>query len=96
MVECNISQWKYLAYEKIPENPNQLNLTESDYRNFRKTDWVVTEKIHGANFGIVTDGLSILFAKRKNFLDSGEDFLVISCCRISYQSKSRKSLKFCK
>lgn len=74
MVDGNISKWKYLAYEKIPENPNQWNLTESDYRNFKKTDWVVTEKIHGANFGIVTDGSQVKFAKRKEFLDSGEDF----------------------
>jgi len=66
--------WKYIAYEKIPENPNQWNLTESDYRNFKKTDWVVTEKIHGANFGIVTDGKTVRFAKRKEFLDSKEDF----------------------
>lgn len=66
--------WQYRAYEKIPENINRWNLTESDYRNFSKTDWVVTEKIHGANFGIVTDGKTVRFAKRKEFLDSGEDF----------------------
>ncbi len=65
---------EYIAYEKIPENPNQWNLTESDYRTFKKSDWVVTEKIHGANFGIVTDGLEVKFAKRKQFLDDGEDF----------------------
>ncbi|MEL7244668.1 MAG: RNA ligase family protein [Cyanobacteria bacterium J06573_2] len=70
----NIPHWQYLNYEKIPENLNKWNLTESDYQNLRKTDWVVTEKIHGANFGIVTDGLEVRFAKRKQFLDSGEDF----------------------
>ncbi|MDY6900302.1 MAG: RNA ligase family protein [Cyanobacteriota bacterium] len=72
--DSNIQQWQYIAYEKIPENLNQWNLTESDYRNFKKTDWVVTEKIHGANFGIVTDGKTVKFAKRKEFLDSEEDF----------------------
>ncbi|MCJ8278557.1 MAG: RNA ligase [Rivularia sp. ALOHA_DT_140] len=66
--------WKYFVYEKIPENFNQWNLTELDYRSFKKTDWVVTEKIHGANFGIVTDGWEVRFAKRKEFLDSQEDF----------------------
>ncbi|AFY57020.1 RNA ligase [Rivularia sp. PCC 7116] len=65
---------EYIAYEKIPENPNQWNLTESDYRIFKKSDWVVTEKIHGANFGIVTDGLEVRFAKRKQFLDSKDNF----------------------
>ncbi len=61
---------EYIADEKIPENINQWNCTESDYRNFKKTDWVLTEKIHGANFGIVTDGLEVRFAKRKQYLDS--------------------------
>lgn len=70
----NIYKWKYIAYEKILENLNQWNLTESDYRSFKRTDWVVTEKIYGANFGIVTDGFSVKFAKAKQFLDSGESF----------------------
>lgn len=72
--DSSIHHWQYITYEKIPENPNKWNLTESDYQNFKKTDWVVTEKIHGANFGIVTDGLEVKFAKRKQFLDSSEDF----------------------
>ncbi|MBD2338171.1 RNA ligase [Calothrix sp. FACHB-156] len=70
----NITDWTYLSYEKIPENFNKLGLTESDYRLFNKTDWVVTEKIHGANFGICTDGFEVRFAKRKEFLQPGEDF----------------------
>ncbi|MGD1913545.1 MAG: RNA ligase family protein, partial [Rivularia sp. (in: cyanobacteria)] len=72
--DSNIFNWKYLPYEKIPENPNQWNLTLEDYRNFKKTDWVVTEKIHGANFGIVTDGWEVRFAKRKEFLNSEDNF----------------------
>lgn len=74
MVDNSIPKWKYIAYEKIPENPNQWKLSEIDYRNFKKTDWVVTEKIHGANFGIVTDGREVQFAKRKEFLNLGDDF----------------------
>ncbi|BAY61442.1 hypothetical protein NIES22_15070 [Calothrix brevissima NIES-22] len=73
-VGSNISTWEYLSYEKIPENFHKWGLTESDYRLFNKTDWVVTEKIHGANFGISTDGIEVRFAKRKEFLQSGEDF----------------------
>lgn len=70
----NTPKWTYVSYGKIQENPNKWNLTESDYRIFKKTDWVVTEKIHGANFGIVTDGLEVRFAKRKEFLQPNEDF----------------------
>jgi Rnl2 family RNA ligase len=70
----NYTKWTYVSYEKIPESPNKWNLSESDYRAFKKTDWVVTEKIHGANFGITTDGSEVRFAKRKEFLQSDEDF----------------------
>ena len=69
-----MAEWSYESYEKIPENFNKWNLTESDYRTFNKTDWVVTEKIHGANFGIVTDGLRVRFAKRKEFLSPDDNF----------------------
>lgn len=68
------TDWRYVSYEKISENPNKWNLPESDYRTFKKTDWVVTEKIHGANFGIVTNGSEVRFAKRKEFLAPEEDF----------------------
>lgn len=74
MEKDNIPEWTYVNYEKIPENFNKWNLTESDYRVFKKTNWVVTEKIHGANFGIVTDGSVVRFAKRKEFLQPEEDF----------------------
>ncbi len=70
----NFTDWTYVSYEKILENPNKWNLTESDYRAFKKTDWVVTEKIHGANFGITTNGSEVCFAKRKEFLQPQEEF----------------------
>ncbi|MBD2181507.1 RNA ligase [Planktothrix sp. FACHB-1355] len=74
MVENNLTSWDFISYDKIPETPKQWNLTESNYRAFKKTDWVVTEKIHGANFAIVTDGENVRFAKRKEFLPPNEDF----------------------
>lgn len=74
MGKGNSTDWTYLSYEKISENFNKWPLTEADYRLFKKTNWVVTEKIHGANFGIVTDGSEVRFAKRKEFLHPEEDF----------------------
>ncbi|MDZ8056192.1 MAG: RNA ligase family protein [Aulosira sp. ZfuVER01] len=73
-VDSNVTDWTYLSYEKIPENSNKWGLTESDYRLFNKTEWMVTEKIHGANFGITTDGSEVRFAKRKEFLQPEDDF----------------------
>ncbi|OUL28757.1 RNA ligase family protein [Nostoc sp. 106C] len=73
-VDSNVTDWTYISYEKIPENPNKWGLAESDYRLFAKTDWVVIEKIHGANFGITTNGSEVRFAKRKEFLQPEDDF----------------------
>lgn len=70
----NAAEWNYVSYDKIPESLNQLNLSESDYRLLKKTDWVVTEKVHGANFGITTDGVEVQFAKRKQLLQPDENF----------------------
>lgn len=36
--------------------------------------WMVTEKIHGANFGIYSDGVQIKSAKRTGFVEGGENF----------------------
>jgi hypothetical protein len=58
----------FRSYDKIAETPNKWNLSETDYRALKKTNWVVMEKIHGANFCIVTDGTNVRFAKRKELL----------------------------
>ncbi|HEY9609658.1 RNA ligase family protein [Allocoleopsis sp.] len=83
------TDWMYISYEKILENPSKWNLTESDYRTFKKTHWVVTEKIHGANFGLVTDGSEVRFAKRKEFLQPDEDFFDYQSLKsqLAYQAK---------
>jgi Rnl2 family RNA ligase len=74
VLDDSSKNWTHVSYEKILENFDKLKLTESDYRAFKKTDWVVTEKIHGANFSMSTDGSEVRFAKRKEFLPPGEDF----------------------
>ncbi len=65
---------KHTSYEKMSESLNKWRLSKSDYGLFNKTKWVVTEKIHGANFCIHTNGKVIEFAKRKEILPEGEDF----------------------
>ena len=69
-----MKQLNYVSYEKIATNLNKYQLTEADYRLFKKTDWIVTEKIHGANFCLISDGEIISFAKRKAILSPGDDF----------------------
>ncbi|GAB1540261.1 hypothetical protein NUACC21_29300 [Scytonema sp. NUACC21] len=66
--------WTFTSYEKIDESLSRWQLDEAGYRLLGKTDWVVTEKIHGANFCFITDGEVIRCANRKKFLDAGESF----------------------
>ena len=65
---------QHTSYEKIFENENKWIVTEEDYRKFNKCNWVVTEKIHGANFCILSDGHQVVCAKRKEVLSTGESF----------------------
>jgi Rnl2 family RNA ligase len=90
MGKGNSTDWTYVSYEKISENLNKWHLTESDYRVFKKTNWVVTEKIHGANFGIVTDGSEVRFAKRKEFLQPEEDFFDYKSLKAQLVEQAKK------
>lgn len=62
-------------YEKIAESlAAWLGDDEAAYRAVSRSSWIVTEKIHGANFCLVTNGEAIRSAKRKAFLPDEEDF----------------------
>ncbi|HEU4326717.1 MAG TPA: RNA ligase family protein [Roseiflexaceae bacterium] len=64
----------FTSYEKIPESPRQWGLDEAGERALAKVAWVVTEKIHGANFCLVSDGQRVQCANRKNLLAPDEEF----------------------
>jgi Rnl2 family RNA ligase len=69
------SAWRFPSYEKIAESlESWLGDDEAAFRALARAEWIVTEKIHGANFCVVTDGVDIRAAKRKAFLLPGEDF----------------------
>lgn len=64
----------FVPYEKIALSPDKWKLSMSDTRLLKKADWVVTEKIHGANFCVLTDGIVVRCAKRKALLEKNDDF----------------------
>jgi Rnl2 family RNA ligase len=67
--------WPFPSYEKIASSLQEwLGDDEAAFRALARVEWIVTEKIHGANFCMVTDGVAIRAAKRKAFLEPGEDF----------------------
>jgi RNA ligase len=78
----------HVPYEIIPESLAAWHFSEADYRQLAKVDWVVTEKIHGANFAMRTDGNETVFAKRKEFLKEDEDFF-------GYHQMRPKLIEYC-
>ena len=66
--------FRFPMYDKIPENTRRWGVDEAEMRRATRGDWVVSEKIHGANFCAVVDGAGIRGAKRKSLLADGEDF----------------------
>jgi Rnl2 family RNA ligase len=59
----------FIPYDKLEER------WDGDERALLKAEWVVTEKIHGANFVVVGEpGERLRFAKRKELLQPGESF----------------------
>lgn len=63
--------WPFVSYDKIGE---RLDVDTEAHRALARVPWVVTEKIHGANCCLVTDGNEVRVAKRKGYLEPGEDF----------------------
>lgn len=64
----------FQGYGKIEEDFKRYNLSEEEYRKLNLMDWVVTEKIHGANFSVITNGAFLYYAKRKELLEDEDDF----------------------
>lgn len=64
----------FTGYEKMPDSLRKLGLDLADTKLLDTVDWVVTEKIHGANFSFILEGDVLRYAKRKEFLRWSDDF----------------------
>jgi Rnl2 family RNA ligase len=57
------------------ENSYQHDFIKSIYHNdFDKVEYIVQEKVHGANFSLITDGVNVLSAKRTELISDTENF----------------------
>ena len=65
---------KNSEYEKIPKSLKQYGFGEKALHALDKGQWVVTEKIHGANFSFAYENQKLRFAKRKEYLGWHDDF----------------------
>ncbi len=62
----------FLSYPRIRESHSEL--TPEQARQIGQAEWIATEKIHGANFCILSDGEHVECAKRKAKLGATESF----------------------
>ena len=96
MVESNTTvnngfPLQFIKYEKMEESsPSSFVLSKKDMKT---TKWVVTEKVHGANFSLVTNGSEIKFAKRTDFLSEEEDFFNFQRVVESLREKGLEAFK---
>ena len=65
---------EFSGYEKMPNSFEKLGLSESEFAELNKLQWVVTEKVHGANFSFVYQNNNLKYAKRKEYLSWTDDF----------------------
>lgn len=65
---------EFSGYEKMPNNLKKLGLSENDFSQMEKLKWVVTEKVHGANFSFIYENGNFKCAKRKEYLKWTDDF----------------------
>ena len=65
---------KFKKFNSI-ENSYQQDFMKSIYHNdFDKVEYIVQEKVHGANFSLITDGVNVLSAKRTELISDKENF----------------------
>ncbi|MDR0263475.1 MAG: hypothetical protein LBJ04_09640 [Sphingobacterium sp.] len=65
---------EFSGYEKMPDTFKKLGFNEKELSRAGKLRWVVTEKIHGANFSFVYENAQLKFAKRREYLSWTDDF----------------------
>jgi Rnl2 family RNA ligase len=68
-------EWPYPSYDKISTRlEGWLGDDEAAFRALKSVPWVVTEKIHGSNLCLASDGRQVRVGKRKEWLPPEEDF----------------------
>jgi Rnl2 family RNA ligase len=66
---------KFIAYQKIPTDTSQYDLTKKEENHiFKEIKWIALEKVNGANFSVYCDGIDVKFAKRTGFIEENQWF----------------------
>lgn len=74
LVEIKKGMSEFSGYEKMASSFKKLGLSNHDFSKMEKLKWVVTEKVHGANFSFVYNNKTLKFTKRKEYLSWNDNF----------------------
>ena len=72
---------------------DNIKAVESVRTHFGDLRFVVTEKIHGSNLSVVTDGVEAKLARRQDFLADGEGFYGVSYIADIIKTKATQMFK---
>jgi len=64
----------FKKYNSIENTYREKQIEQVYLHEFNKEDYVVQEKVHGANFSFITDGKTIQVAKRSGLIAENESF----------------------
>ncbi len=64
----------FAPYPKISDSTSAWHEDEARARELDRLTWVATEKLHGANLCVCSDGDHVVVAKRRAVLQPGEEF----------------------
>lgn len=88
---------EFYGYEKIVDSAERWRLDPKGWRLLRKARWVVTEKIHGANFCFVVEGDTVRCANRRALLAESDSFFGFQRVRDALQEQVREvAARVCK
>ena len=87
---------EFIKYNSI-ENSFRQEFINSIYdQGFSGDEFIVQEKVHGANFSFYTDGKEIKYAKRTQLIDSNESFFNHKLIAEKYKNKLFKVFEIVK
>lgn len=84
---------KYTSIENTYQTPYMLKVQEKVPEDML---WDVTEKVHGANCCMITDGNTVEFAKRSGIVGEGGGFFNYELVLAEFQSKILEAFKYVK
>jgi Rnl2 family RNA ligase len=84
------SDLSFRGYTSISNVDENAKVVQMQIENFfsPSVEWIYTEKVHGANFQIATNGRDIQYAKRTSVLSDGEKFFEWETIREKERAKA--------